>query len=119
MTPFAVLEESVLDCLVKLNLNEFLAELVQVEDLLTRLSDPESKDVTIFAPSDDAIINLDDILRARLFSDETRATTVGGHVVDGLILEKHLFHSGIVNTLANNISLHVGQVRNGTTKVQL
>lgn len=116
MILFAELEQTVADCLVQLNLNEFLVELAQVPDILTRLSYPESEDVTIFAPSNEAIIDLDDITRALLFSEETRAMTVGGHLGNGRIREKNFFNGRIVDTLAEDVSVHIGQAKNKTTK---
>ena len=106
-----------LDCLGELNLGEFLSQILQVPNIQGRLGSADSDEVTVFAPSNEALVNLDDITRGLLFGDATRETSVSAHIGDGSFTAKKLSHGSFVKTLAPNVTVHIGRTRNGTVKV--
>ena len=115
---FVVLRNSVLDCLGELNLGEFLSQILQVPNIQGRLGSADSDEVTVFAPSNEALVNLDDITRGLLFGDATRETSVSAHIGDGSFTTKRLSHGCFIDTLASNVTVHIGKIRmNETVKV--
>ena len=107
-----------LDCLGELNLGEFLAQIAQVPNIQDRLGSSDSDEVTVFAPSNEALVNLDDITRELLFGDATRETSVSAHIGDGSFTAKKCSHGSFIDTLAPNVTVHTGRTTNGTVKVK-
>ncbi len=102
-----VLRENVFDCLTELGLNDFLDEANQLPDIMERF---ESSDrITVFALSDEVFAGLDDITRGQLL--------ISAHIGEGSFPENKLFNGRMIETLASNVSLHIGRTGNKTVEV--
>ncbi len=110
-----VLRENVFDCLTELGLNDFLDEANQLPDIMERFesSDP----ITVFALSNEVFAGLDDITRTLLFSEIARETTISAHIGEGRVPENKLFNGQLIETLASNVSLHIGRTGDKTVEV--
>ncbi len=116
------MRDTVFDCLEELDVSSFLSQVVQVtglEDRLRSSVDEDNPPTTVFAISDEAFANLDDITRALLFSDIARESTISAHIGEGQVPEKKLFRGQLINTLASNVTLHIGKTGNRTVKVYM
>ncbi|XP_064405588.1 periostin-like [Halichondria panicea] len=111
-----MLRENVMDCLNELALNEFLTETNELPDIVERF-ESETDPITVFALSNEAFEGLNDITRALLFNIITRETIISAHIGEGSIPENKLFNGQLIQTLASNVSLHIGKTRNSTVKV--
>ena len=105
-----------MDCLEELALNEFLTETIELPDIVERF-ESETDPITVFAISNEAFAGLDDITRALLFSNIARETTISAHIGEGSIPKNRLFNGQLIQTLASNVSLHIGKTGNRTVKV--
>ncbi len=105
-----------MDCLNELALNEFLTETNELPDIVERF-ESETDPITVFALSNEAFAGLNDITRALLFNIITRETIISAHIGEGSIPENKLFNGQLIQTLASNVSLHIGKTRNSTVKV--
>ncbi len=106
-----------MDCLNELALNEFLTETNQLPDIVERFESLETDPITVFALSNEAFAGLDDITRALLFSNIARETTIAAHIGEGRVPENRLFNGQLIQTLASNVSLHIGKTGSRTVKV--
>ena len=106
-----------MDCLNQLALNEFLTETNQLPDIVERFESLETDPITVFALSNEAFAGLDDITRALLFSNIARETTISAHIGEGRVPENRLFNGQLIQTLASNVSLHIGKTGSRTVKV--
>ena len=107
-TSFTVLRDSVLNCLVDLNLTSFLAEIGNVPELLAELnSNSEEEDdmtYTIFAPSNEAFAAVSDLERG------SSEMILGGHIVNKTIFSSRLGQGQILTPFDRRYSLHVTTV---------
>ncbi len=98
-------------------MSDFLSEVVQVPEVEDRLRSTDNGPTTVFAISDEAFSNLDDIARSLLFSDIARELTISAHIGEGQFVEKKLYRGRLINTLASNVTLHIGRTGNRTVEV--
>ncbi len=101
--------------MTELGLNDFLDEANQLPDIVERFesSDP----ITVFALSNEVFAGLDDITRGLLFSEIARETTISAHIGEGSVPENKLFNGQLIQTLASNVSLHIGRTGIKTVEV--
>ena len=102
---------TVLDCLNELNLTELVTQLGRTE--LEAILSSSDRDLTIFAPSNDAISDLD-LAGIELLSDDNVNTTFAAHIVGRQVSGKRLFHGDIISPLAEDRRLHVTEVYSGS-----
>ena len=100
-----VLEDTVQDCLEKLNLTVFMDELERT-DLEPILSSPDVR-LTVFAPSDAAFNSLTNLMRLELLPDDSVNTTLAAHIAGCPYSGSRLSHGSILMTLAEDRCLHV------------
>lgn len=91
-----VLRESVVDCLLELNLDAFTLQLLAEDpDVADDLVNGDSAaSYTVFGLSDDDV--------------DPSASTLG-HVVNRIVQGKKLRHGTVLKTLAANVSIHIGK----------
>lgn len=108
-----------MECLEELELSELQVVASQVPGLVERLSTEDGGPFTLFAPSNEAFSGLDLLARTLLFSEINRELILSAHIGDGNIPKNRLRGGQVINTLAVNVSVHIGQTQNGTNKVHI
>lgn len=88
--------ESVTECLLELNLDEFTLQLLQeASDIADQLGNPDSDgSFTVFGVAD---------------GDTDESVSTLGHIVNKTVQGKRLRHGTVLQTLAENVSLHSGR----------
>ena len=100
----SVLHDSVLDCLLDLDLTAVLSELENVTEFLINLTNERS--YTFFAPSNEAFDTFSDVERPSSWM------ILGGHIVNGSkpIFTNRLQQGQILTPIDDQYSLHVTTV---------
>ena len=106
-----MLRDSVLDCLVDLNLTSLLTEVASAPELLDSLSDLDAE-YTIFGPTDEAFESLSDLDRP------SSRDVLGGHIVNRTIFSSRLRQGQILTPFDEEYALHVTTVSTDETRVR-
>ena len=116
----SVLRDSVLDCLLDLDLTAVLSELENVTEFLTKLSSngddtTDERSYTFFAPSNEAFDALSDLQRPSSW------TILGGHIVNRNrpIFSNRLRQGQILTPIDDQYSLHVTTVSSRSDRVRM
>ena len=99
LTAITVLEDSIQDCLQRLNHTLLTTLFAEEDELQDRLTD-QDRDTTVFAPSEKALMDTD-----------RDSTMLAGHVVDGLRRCGQLYHRHRIPALADGHFIHITSVR--------
>ena len=115
-----MLRDSVLDCLVDLNLTSVFSELGNVPEFLTKLNSNGADTTdqplyTFFAPSNEAFAALSDLDRP------SSRMILGGHIVNGSrrIFSNRLRQGQILTPIDDQYSLHVTTVSSRSDRVSM
>ena len=94
-----VLEETLLDCLERLDLTEFQVLVEEVSELRDNLNSTDAM-LTVFAPENEALEGI-------TINDEE---AIKAHVAERVIRNNRFFSGAILDTLAEGRFLHVSEV---------
>ena len=100
---FSVLQDSVTECLLMLELNSFTLQLItEARDTANQLGNGNSGNrFTVFA-----------------FNDSAADAAPNGHIVNASIEGKRLLDGSILLTLAENVSIHIRKGQNTKVRMQ-
>jgi len=97
---------TVVDCLQDLNLTQFQSQLANEPDLNAALQS-DTRQFTIFAPSDEAFDQLSDIQQLLLFSGLARRQTLEAHIANKTIPTKKFVEGAVIRPLEQSTLLHI------------
>ena len=97
---------TVVDCLRSSNLTQFQAQLANEPDLNAALQS-DSRQYTIFAPSDEAFDQLSDIRELLLFSGLSRRQTLEAHIANQTIPTQKFIEGAVIRPLEESTLLHI------------
>lgn len=100
------LMNTVVDCLQDLNLTQFQSQLANEPDLNAALQS-DTRQFTIFAPSDEAFDQLSDIQQLLLFSGLARRQTLEAHIANKTIPTKKFIEGAVIRPLEQSTLLHI------------